>query len=366
MCEVGQRIVQPARCGDRAEPRISCSRGRGVELNGHTPLTCADRSFEQLGTAPGGSDAELGQVAWTPDRTLLAVAGGDSGIVLQLNPDDGTTTVVAGVQGDLTPLGTKTAEPVATTPVGRVDGVAVRQNGNYLFSSKDNGYIAEISGASVQRIAGEVGTGDATLVYGEGEPAADAFLLPGALLLAPSGRLFFTEPKKGVVRVVELDGTLSTIAGLAPARMGGPAPRELGYAGESGLARNARFDQVGGLALDPSGRYLYVTDDVANVVRRIDLATGGIAKVAGTAGSTSSGGNGLDAFFAAFAEATDVAVDENGSVFILDGVDEMVRKIDHCTDTISTFARLDDLFSEDLAAPRSLLLGSSETLFWTG
>ena len=368
-CNSGQREVQPARCSDRSEPRIRCSRRDGIALNGRAPMTCANRTRGAAGAlppGPGSSDAELGQLAWSADGSLLVVAGGDSATVQQVDPAAGTTTTRAGVAGDLTPLSAAPAQPVATTPVGRVDGVAMRANGNVLFASQDNGYIAEASSTVVQRIAGAAGSGDATLVYGEGEQASGAFLLPGALLLAPSGRLFFTEPDKGVIRALELDGSLKTIAGLNATAMAGPASRELGYAGETGPARDARFSHVGGLALDVTGRYLYATDDVANVVRRIDLATGLIEKVAGTAGASASSGNGLDGVFAGFAEATDVAVGSDGAVYVLDGADELIRRVDPCTERISTFVNVADLGNDDVADPRSLVVGPSEALFWTG
>src|SRR5262249_40129128 len=91
-----------------------------------------------------------------------------------------------------------------------------------------------------------------------------------------------------------------------------------------GAVADARFSYPNGLAFDGSGN-LFVADSRNGVIRMI-TPSGMVSTVAGSEGTA---GN-LDgpANAAQFAFPSDVAVDSSGNVFVADGGNNTIRKID--------------------------------------
>lgn len=108
-----------------------------------------------------------------------------------------------------------------------------------------------------------------------------------------------------------------------------------GNTGNGGLATAARLKAVFGMAFDTSDN-MYVADGMNHVVRRIDKTTGIITRFAGT----DTKGNTGDGDFAVLAELDSpyaVATDRKGNVYISDLAANVVRKVD-AAGMISTFA----------------------------
>jgi DNA-binding beta-propeller fold protein YncE len=195
---------------------------------------------------------------------------------------------------------------------------------------------------------------------GEGGPKLDAILdLPSSLAFDEgTGRLYFGDQANHVIRRIEADGTLTTVAGL---------PREPGYSGEEGPAAEAQIhghtDQKAdpGSKMDIADGMLYFTDTVNGVIRRIDLDAGTIHHLAGVytsagemefidpvttkpytadAGSVSGySGDGGPATEAVFNTPRDLAVSEDGNLmYVADTKNNCVRVIDLVTNLIETFA----------------------------
>lgn len=106
-----------------------------------------------------------------------------------------------------------------------------------------------------------------------------------------------------------------------------------GYSGDSGLAVNAQLWKPKFLALDSAGD-LFITDAGDYVVRKIDAATGKIYTVAGMNGVQGYTGDGGIATNAEFCLPYGCAMDRKGNIFIADGCDNVIRKI-NATTTIS-------------------------------
>ena len=104
--------------------------------------------------------------------------------------------------------------------------------------------------------------------------------------------------------------------------------------GDGGLATRAALVHSGLFALDGAGN-LYVGDQVANRIRRIDATTGIISSIAGN-GQDGHTGDGGPATKAAFDGIIDIAVDQLGNVFV--STQRRVRKISASTRTITTVA----------------------------
>jgi sugar lactone lactonase YvrE len=99
----------------------------------------------------------------------------------------------------------------------------------------------------------------------------------------------------------------------------------------------AQLNNPQGLAVDPAGDYLYIAEWFNSRVRRLNLKTGIIDTIAGTGGVGSSGDGG-PATKATFTSPVALAVDSAGDLFITDQLAQRVRKVDHRTGVISTVA----------------------------
>jgi hypothetical protein len=149
---------------------------------------------------------------------------------------------------------------------------------------------------------------------GDGGPATKArFNLPLAVTVDREGNLYIADAENHRIRKVDKGGTITTIAGTG----------EEGYSGDGGPATSAKLTYPVGLAFDDRGN-LYVADELS--VRMIDLS-GTITTVAGTGRGGHFSGDGGPATEAKLT-ASDVALDSKGNLFIADGDNHRVRKVD--------------------------------------
>lgn len=108
--------------------------------------------------------------------------------------------------------------------------------------------------------------------------------------------------------------------------------------GDGGPATSAGVSCLSGLAADRAGN-LFIADGCNNLIRRVDAATHVITTVAGSGNSLSSfSGDGGPATSATFSTLIDVAVDDAGNLFIADRFNYRVRRVDAVTHIITTVA----------------------------
>ena len=96
--------------------------------------------------------------------------------------------------------------------------------------------------------------------------------------MARDGSIYFTDAAFHVVRRVDANGTISTVAGTG----------EPGFSPDGTYAREARIDQPWGLAVDRGGR-VYFSDSFNNRVRRIE--PDGTFSTAAGSGEAGDGGD---------------------------------------------------------------------------
>ena len=111
---------------------------------------------------------------------------------------------------------------------------------------------------------------------------------------------------------------------------------EEGYAGDGGPADRALIGEAYGCAFDVQDN-LYISDGRNHTVRRIDRDTWVITTVAGN-GQQGYSGDGGPATQATLNNLYSLTVDANGDIYIIDRLNAAVRKVDAATGIITTVA----------------------------
>lgn len=170
-----------------------------------------------------------------------------------------------------------------------------------------------------------VGTGDSGFTGDGGRATKAAVGYPQAVATAPDGTLYVLTGLR--IRAVDpKTGAIETIAGTG----------EPGFSGDGGPATKARFSEydrlygVTDLTVGPDGT-LYVADAGNHRVRAIDPDTGTIETVAGSGGTGLRGsfaGDGGPARKARLSYPRDVAVGQDGTLYIADSLNYRIRAVD--------------------------------------
>lgn len=148
-----------------------------------------------------------------------------------------------------------------------------------------------------------------------GSPATSAPLrFPISVAVDAGGNLYIADEVDNRIRKVDTSGIISTYAGTGIS----------GYSGDGGPATQATLDTPSKIAFDASGN-MYIADEGNAVVRRIG-ADGNINTVAGNGLPFYSGDNGPAT--QAQIDPVSVAVDTQGNVYIADGLNYRIRKVD--------------------------------------
>ena len=111
---------------------------------------------------------------------------------------------------------------------------------------------------------------------------------------------------------------------------------QAGYTGDGGPATQATFNKPHEIRFDAAGD-LFVVDMVNNAVRKIDMKTGIITTVAGT-GESGYSGDGGPATAATLAQPHSIQFGPEGHLYICDIKNHVIRLLDMSTGRISTYA----------------------------
>jgi sugar lactone lactonase YvrE len=188
-------------------------------------------------------------------RGNLYVSDRDNGAVREIRPNGVITTVAGtgtrGFSGD--------GGPATAAELDQPQGIAFDDAGNMYIADSANNRVRRVDPKGViTTVAGNGHHG----YSGDGGPATSAKLSdPDALAFDPQGNLYVAEPDEGVVRKIDPNGIITTVAGTG----------RLGFSGDGGPATEARLNQPYALAFDTRGN-LYIGDHDNGRIRRVDTA----------------------------------------------------------------------------------------------
>jgi hypothetical protein len=233
-------------------------------------------------------------------------------------------------------LGTLNAQVVATFAgsgtAGNVNATGIAASFNnptgVCFDYTTNDIIvADRTGHKIRRISP---SGVVTTVAGSGSPGsangtgtAASFNFPTGVCVDLSGNIYVADFGNNKIRHITPAGVVTTYAGSGA----------FGSAG--GLATSATFSNPTGICTDFSNNF-YVVDYSGHNIRKI--SSGGIVSV--FAGSTTGlqGSTNAIGTAARFTNPWGICIDQAGDLYIADGGNNMIRKINTTTAAVTTLA----------------------------
>ncbi|MFD8509286.1 hypothetical protein ACFV2L_42240 [Streptomyces sp. NPDC059687] len=226
----------------------------------------------------------------------------------------GATEQVAGVMNS---IGYDDGLPAARSHLNHPHGVAVDAHGTVYIADTYNNRIRQVDPAGV--LIGVAGDGRAGY-SGDRTPAVHASLHhPHALAVDGAGTVYVADTYNNRIRMIPGDGTIRTLAGTGTA----------GYNGDGIRAERAQLNHPCGIAVDASGT-VYIADTYNHRVRCI-AADGRIRTVAGTGTPGrpvhSGAGDGGAAAAAALNTPHGIDVDDAGTLYIADTLNNVVRRV---------------------------------------
>ncbi|WP_107852861.1 NHL repeat-containing protein [Oceanimonas marisflavi] len=299
------------------------NRIRMVDTTGIITTLAGNGSFGFSGDGGPATSAQLGfpiGVAVDTNGNLYIADVGNHRI-RKVDADTGEIDTVAGngsegFSGD--------GGPATSATLSTPTGVTLDTAGNLYIADYQNHRIRRVNA-----LTGEIDTvaGNGSFGFsGDGGAAISAELAyPFAVAVDTAGNLYIADRSNHRIRKVDATGTISTLAGNG----------SLYYSGDGEEATHASLD-THSAALDTNGN-LYIADYRNHRIRRVNALTGEIDTVAGN-GSFGFSGDGGPATSAQLRSPVGVAVDTNGNLYIADGGNHRIRKVDADTGEIDTVA----------------------------
>ncbi len=220
--------------------------------------------------------------------------------------------IISTIAGDGTQGFAGDGGPATSAKFDGIFGIAVDAAGNLFVTDAYNARIRKISpDGNISTIAGDGFPGNS----GDGGPAIFArFQWPYGITVDAMGNLFIADTGNQRVRKITPLGVISTVAGNGTK----------GFGGDGGLATSAQFQYPYGLAVDTAGN-LFISDMYNHRVRKV--TPGGIISTVAGDGSQGYLGDGGPATLAQLSYPHGLAVDAVGNLYIVDQMDQRIRKV---------------------------------------
>lgn len=180
------------------------------------------------------------------------------------------------------------------------DTIRLVSNIGYISYDDYKGYSSTVAGTP-----GHGGYSDVPAQFEE----------PGGVAVDPGGNIYIADTLNCTIRKISGSGTVTTIAGAPNTSVGST----------DGAGSIARFNLPEGLAVDAATN-IFVADSFNNKIREITLVgtTWMVTTIAGSGNRGSADGIGTNA---SFYGTSAIAVDGSDNLYVIDGVNETIRKI---------------------------------------
>lgn len=280
-------------------------------------LCCSAWAQPTIQTLFGGSPVGLPALSASTNNPIAAAVDAQGNVyaalkdghqVVEIGPGGRVIAVagngISGYNGD--------GGPAVLASIDEPSGLAFDQAGNLYISDMGNNVVRMVDTNGM--ISTFAGTGQNTF-SGDGGPAVLATLnQPSELAFDAAGNLLIADTSNHSIRKVDLNGMITTFAGVGTQSAGGDA----------GPANQAGLNMPQGVAIDSSGN-VYISDTGNNKIRIV--TTDGIISVLAGVGYTGYGGDQGDPLRAVFNLPTSLAVDSLGQLYIVDSRNYRVRVI---------------------------------------
>ncbi len=319
----------------------------------------------------GDGGSGLSAIYWDP-RGLsvdaqgnLYIADANNNRVRKLTAGGGGLTTIAGTGVPAFSGDPSTQAPGSSAAVfAKVNNptcAAVDSTGNVFIADRANNRIRRVDTfGNITTVAGGGALNTAT----DGILAVNAVLSgPRCVAIDKQGNLYIADTGNNAVRKVDTTGTITTLAGTwipNPITAGTAGSTLVGVCSPEAVTINASgpttfvtcnspgddgtlgtsqyLNAPQGLALDPTGRYLYIADTGYHVIRRLDLTTGLLSLYMGdyNSGGTDGLPTGITAPAGSIGLAAmshlntpiGIATDAAGNLYIADSINYRVVKVD--------------------------------------
>lgn len=212
------------------------------------------------------------------------------------------------------------------TAINEPFGVTMGPDGRLYFCDIGSHRILSLD-LDLEMLTVVAGTGAAGYA-GDGGPAVDAQCIePYEIRFDSGGNLYFVDMKAHVVRRIDIDGRISTIAGNGSA----------GFSGDGGPAEDAQLAQPHSIEISQDGQSLLICDIGNHRVRRVDFVTGKIETWAGN-GEETLPETGRDLAATGFFGPRTMAFDEFGGLHLALREGNALYRIDADSRTFERYA----------------------------
>ncbi len=261
----------------------------------------------------------------TLSTPTVAAAEIQTGAQASTQPQEFSVGSISGCSTDGTtanPSGSICAVPVTFTP-----GYPGTRTGTLEFAANSVPVSLGLYGIGLGPQAVVVPGIIQTILYSTDMFNGTAMTEPERMAVDPAGNVYVADPSSNVVWSLQnrTGASPTIVAGggsLAPAQANG------------GQAVDAALNQPNAVALDAAGN-LYIAETGANLVRKVDLATGIITTVAGT-GTAGYSGDQAAATSATLNGPAGIAANAAGDLFIADTGNNVIRRVYALSGTIAT------------------------------
>jgi sugar lactone lactonase YvrE len=251
----------------------------------------------------------------TDYANLLYITDMSNCVVRTVDPDTGTIQRIA---GDYTRGFSGDGGPATSARLAYPRGIATDAERNVYVADTENsrvrkidyatGIISTIAGNGVEGFSGDTGFSWAASLSSPRGVATDS-----------AGNLYIADTNNNCIRFVDVSNQyIQTVAGIPP---------NGGYNGDNTFADTVLLSTPTNVAYDPSSGFLYISDDGNQRIRLLNTPTGIIYDYAGN-GSPFSRGDQIPASNAVFGSITGVVTDPENNLYIADGTANIIRKID--------------------------------------